>query len=123
MFLVVLAIAIFAWNYYLQLRDYVSTDYAYIDADRVSVSPKILGTISADCRRRRLREEGQTLVRLDDSDLRAQEAQAKASLAFAHENVLLAKVNLEKPRPIISARSTQIPLKKIPKEQYHHGRE
>ena len=81
MFLVVLAIAIFAWNYYLQLRDYVSTDDAYIDADRVSVSPKILGRIDLlTVDEGDSVKEGQTLVRLDDSDLRAQEVRRKHRL-------------------------------------------
>jgi membrane fusion protein, multidrug efflux system len=122
LFLVFLAIAIFSWMYYIQLRDYVSTDDAYIDADRVSVSAKILGRIDlltadeGDSVR-----QGQILVRLDDSDLRAQETQAKASLAFAHENVLLAKVNLEKAESDYKRASTQFQEKIIPKEQYDHA--
>jgi membrane fusion protein (multidrug efflux system) len=122
LFLVVLAIAIFAWMYYIQLRDYVSTDDAYIDADRVSVSPKILGRIdqlTAD--EGDSVQQGQILVRLDDSDLRAQETQAKASLAFAHENILLAKVNLEKAETDFKRASTQFHQSIIPKEQYDNA--
>ncbi len=97
LFLVVLAIAIFAWQYYISLRDFVSTDDAYIDADRVSVSAKILGRINQlNADEEDSVQEGEILVRLDNSDLRSQEAQAKASLAFARENVTLAKVNLDK---------------------------
>jgi membrane fusion protein, multidrug efflux system len=122
LFLVVLALSIFAWNYYIQLRDYVSTDDAYIDADRVSVSAKILGRIDqlaadeGDSVR-----QGQILVRLDDSDLRAQETQAKSSLAFAHENILLAKVNLEKAETDFKRVSTQFHQSIIPKEQYDNA--
>jgi membrane fusion protein, multidrug efflux system len=122
LFLVVLAIAIFSWMYYIQLRDYISTDDAYIDADRVSVSAKILGRIDqltvdeGDSVR-----QGQILVRLDDSDLRAQETQAKAALTFAHENVLLAKVNLEKAESDYKRASTQFHQNIIPKEQYDHA--
>jgi membrane fusion protein (multidrug efflux system) len=122
MFLVFLAIAIFAWLYYIQLRDYVSTDDAYIDADRVSVSPKILGRIdqlTAD--EGDSVQQGQILVRLDDSDLRAQETQAKAFLAFAHENILLAKVNLEKAETDFKRASTQFHQSIIPKEQYDNA--
>ena len=122
LFLVFLAIAIFAWMYYIQLRDYVSTDDAYIDADRVSVSAKILGRIdqlTAD--EGDSVQQGQILVRLDDSDLRAQEVQAKASLSFAHENVLLAQVNLEKAESDYKRASTQFQEKIIPKEQYDHA--
>ncbi|RPI06613.1 MAG: HlyD family secretion protein [Ignavibacteriae bacterium] len=122
LFLVVLAISIFAWNYYIQLRDFVSTDDAYIDADRVSVSAKILGRIDqltaeeGDSVR-----QGQVLVQLDDSDLRAQETQAKASLSFAHENVLLAQVNLQKAEADYQRASTQFHGNIIPKEQYDHA--
>ena len=122
LFLVVLAIAIFAWQYYVTLRDFVSTDDAYIDADRVSVSAKILGRIDqltvdeGDSVR-----QGQILVRLDDSDLRAQEAQAKASLTFARENISLAKVNLEKAQTDFQRASTQFNQNIIPKEEYDHA--
>jgi membrane fusion protein, multidrug efflux system len=122
LFLVVLAISIFAWQYYVSLRDFVSTDDAYIDADRVSVSAKILGRIdqlTAD--EEDTVKEGQTLVRLDDSDLRAQEAQAKASLAYARENVALAKVNLDKAQMDYQRASAQFNQNIIPKEQYDHA--
>jgi len=122
LFLVVLAIAIFAWRYYVTLRDFVSTDDAYIDGDRVSVSAKILGRIDqltvdeGDSVR-----QGQILVRLDDSDLRAQEAQAKASLVFARENISLAKVNMEKAQMDYQRALSQFDQKIIPKEQYDHA--
>ncbi len=122
LFLIVLAISIFSWQYYIQIRDYVSTDDAYIDADRVSVSSKILGRINlltAD--EGDSVKQGQILVRLDDSDLRAQEAQAKASLSFARENITLAKVNLEKAQLDFQRASTQFNQNIIPKEQYDHA--
>jgi membrane fusion protein (multidrug efflux system) len=122
LFLVVLAIAIFAWRYYISLRDFVSTDDAYIDGDRVSVSAKILGRIDlltvdeGDSVR-----QGQILVRLDDSDLRAQESQAKASLAFARENISLAKVNMDKAQMDYQRALSQFQQSIIPKEQYDHA--
>ena len=122
LFLVVLAISIFAWMYYIQLRDYVSTDDAYIDADRVSVSSKILGRIDQlTAEEGDSVQQGQILVRLDDNDLRAQETQAKASLAFAQGNILLAKVNLEKAETDFKRVSTQFQQSIIPKEQYDNA--
>jgi membrane fusion protein (multidrug efflux system) len=122
LFLVVLAIAIFSWQYYVRLRDFVSTDDAYIDGNRVSISAKILGRID------RLTvdegdtvQQGQVLVNLDDSDLRAQEAQAKASLVLAQENILLAKVNLDKTRDDFQRASAQFKQNIIPKEQFDHA--
>jgi membrane fusion protein (multidrug efflux system) len=122
LFLVVLAIAIFAWQYYVRLRDFVSTDDAYIDADRVSVSTKILGRIDQlTVDEGDSVQQGQVLVRLDDSDLRAQEAQAKASFAFARENISLAKVNLTKAQLDFQRASTQFNQNIIPKEQYDNA--
>ena len=122
LFLVVLAIAIFAWRYYINLRDFVSTDDAYVDGNRVSVSTKILGRIdqlNADegdtvC-------EGQILVRLDDSDLRAQEAQTKAALGFAKENIEVSKVNLDKAQTDFKRSDAQFRQSIIPKEDFDHA--
>jgi membrane fusion protein, multidrug efflux system len=122
LFLVVLAIAIFAWLYYVRLRDFVSTDDAYIDGDRVSVSAKILGRID-----QLIVDEGDTvyqgqvLVKLTDNDPRAQEAQAKASLALAQENILLAQVNLSRAKDDLQRATTQFQQNIIPKEQYDHA--
>ena len=41
--LVVTALIVFAWRWYHDYNSYYSTDDAYIDADRVAVSSKILG--------------------------------------------------------------------------------
>ena len=122
LFLVVLAIVIFAWRYYISLRDFVSTDDAYIDGDRVSVSAKILGRIdqlTAD--EGDTVYQGQVLVRLTDSDPRAQEVQAKASLALAQENLLLAQVNLSRAKDDLQRATTQFQQNIIPKEQYDHA--
>ncbi len=120
--IVVLAIAIFAWRYYINIRDYVSTDDAYVDADRVSVSSKLLGRIE-----QLTVDEGDTvmagqiIVRLDDIDLRAQESQAKAAVIFARQNILLAKVGLEKAQTDFQRASTQFNQNVISKEQYDHA--
>jgi membrane fusion protein (multidrug efflux system) len=123
LFLIVLVIAIFAWQYYVGLRDFVSTDDAYIDADRVAVSAKILGRIDQlIANEGDSVKQGQILIRLDNSDLCAQESQAKASLAFARENILLSKVNMEKAQTDFQRTSAQFDQKIIPKEQYDNAR-
>jgi multidrug resistance efflux pump len=97
LFVVLLATAAAVWYWYTVFRNYDSTDDAFIDADRVEISSKILGRITkmavdeGDSVK-----EGEVIVRLDDSDLRAQEEQAKAVLVSAEQNVTLAKVNLDK---------------------------
>jgi membrane fusion protein (multidrug efflux system) len=123
LFLVVAAIALAAWFYFMNRRDYVSTDDALIDGNRVSVSAKMLGRID------RLTVDegdsvnvGQVLVRLGDADLRAQENQAKASLALACGNVALAKVSLDRARADFERASAQFKSNVIPVEQFDHAR-
>lgn len=121
-FIVVLGIAIAAWNWYLGMRDYVSTDDAYVDGNRVAVSAKMLGRID-----NLMADEGDTvrngeiLVKLDDTDLRAQEAQASAALALAQENVTLAKVGLDKAQTDFQRTATQYKENIVPKEQFDHA--
>ncbi len=104
------------------MREFVSTDDAFIDANRVAVSTKILGRIDT------LRVDegdtvsvGQMLVRLDDTDLRAQQAQARTSLALAQENIVLAKVNLDKAQTDFQRAAAQFKDNIITKEQFDHA--
>jgi membrane fusion protein (multidrug efflux system) len=121
LFVVIIGIAAFAWNWYLGMRDYVSTDDAYIDANRVAISAKILGRVDTlltdegDTVR-----EGQVVVRLDDIDLRAQEAQARSAYVLAQENIALAKVSLDRAQTDYKRAATQFSQNVIPKEQYDH---
>ena len=97
--LAVTGLVIAAGYWYFQLRDYVSTDDAFIDANRAAISAKITGRVTlvsvdeGDTVR-----QGQLLVQLDDADLRAQMAQARAGMTLAQNNVSLAKVGLDRSR-------------------------
>jgi len=122
LFVVILGIAAFAWNWYLGMREYVSTDDAYIDANRVAISAKILGrvdTLLTD--EGDTVQEGQVVVKLDDIDLRAQEAQARSAYTLAQENIELAKVNLDRAQTDYRRAATQFTQNVIPKEQYDHA--
>ena len=122
LFIVVLAIAIFSWRYYLNLRDFVSTDDAYVDGNRVSISSKILGRIDQlNADEGDTVQQGQILVRIDDSDLRAQETQTKAALAFAKENIEVSRVSLDKAQTDFQRASVQFRENIIPKEQFDHA--
>ena len=96
--LVVVAVIVVGWYYYKQYTKYYSTDDAYIDADRVSVSSKILGRII-----KTYADEGDTvltgqlLVNLDSSDLVAQRIQALAQRdqAIASVTQAMAKYELD----------------------------
>jgi membrane fusion protein (multidrug efflux system) len=119
-FLVVGIVGIMYW--YVSLRGVVSTDDAYIDADRVSISSKILDRIT----QLRVDEgdhvgKGQELVRLDDSGLKADEAQAAAALVLSQKSVTLAQVNLNRAQDDYHRAEIQYKQSVIPKEQYDHA--
>lgn len=78
---------------------YVGTDNAAIDGNQVKLSSRMLGRISAILATEGQQvKQGDVLVTLDATDLRAQEAQAQAALAFARQNLVLSKINLDKTR-------------------------
>jgi membrane fusion protein (multidrug efflux system) len=118
----ILAVAFGAWYWYKNLRNFVSTDDAYIDADRVSVSAKVLGRIvriAAD--EGSAVKKGDILARLDDTDLRAQMEQAKANLDLAQASLPLAKVNLDRATEDYERADVQIKSAVITREQYSHA--
>jgi membrane fusion protein, multidrug efflux system len=111
-----------AWYWYAGTREYVSTDDAFVDANRVSISSKILGRVIAlTADEGDTVHKGQVLVRLDDSDLKAQEGQARAALSLAQVSVGLAKTNLDKATDDFKRTSTQFKSKVVPREQFDHA--
>ena len=132
---VIVAVLAVAYYYYREFSKYYSTDDAYIDTDRVAVSPKILGRISqilAD--EGDTVKEGQLLVLLDSSDLVSQKAQAvalkdqsvaavrqaRAKAELDEKNVKVQEVGLAKAREDIDRAKVQLEGNVIPKEQYDH---
>jgi len=109
--------------WYVNIRGVISTDDAYIDGDRVSVSTKMLGRLvelaadDGDTVR-----EGQLLARLDDADLRAQEVQAQASLALARENVQVSAVEVQGLRGDLERAQNQMESGGITQQQYDHAK-
>ncbi len=102
--------------------NYVSTDDAAIDGDHVNVSAKTLGRIKSVLVEEGSEvEAGQILVLLDDVDLRAQEAQSTSSLNYARENLVLARVNLEKTRDDFNRTDTLFKGGAATREQYDHA--
>ncbi len=122
--IILLLAIIVAVYWYVYLRGYISTDDAYIDANALSVSPKIQGRIvQLNVDEGDTVSAGEVLVQLDDSDLRAQEAQAQAALEYAREAVSLAEVSVQKAQEDFNRSQTQYKQSVIPKEDYDHSRQ
>lgn len=122
--LLLLAAILIAGYWYLYLRGYVSSNDAYIAGDPITVSSKVLGRVTQlTVDEGDTTKEGQLLVRLDDSDLRAQEAQAKAALEYTEKNVLLARVGSDRAKDDFDRASIQFGDKAITREQYDHARQ
>ncbi len=119
--LLIIAAAVGGYYWYLNMQDFVSTDDAYVDANSVSISTKMLGRINfLGTDEGDTVKAGQVLVRLDDNDLRAQEAAAKAGLAMAQQSVPLAQVNVNRAQDDFNRGETQYKSGIITKEQYDH---
>ncbi len=108
--------------WYIGQIGHVSTDDAFVDANQLSVSSKILGRIT------RLTvdegdsvKEGQMLVALDSTDYKARENQAMAMLNLANESITLAKVNIARAQDDFNRAQNQYKDKIIPKEQFDHA--
>ena len=122
LFLVLLAAAIGGYYWYMNMQDYVSTDDAYVSANNVAISTKMLGRIiylgtdEGDTVK-----SGQVLVRLDDRDLRAQEASAKAGLSLAEESIPLEQVQVDRAKDDFNRAQVQYKGGITTKEQFDHA--
>ncbi len=120
--LILLAALAGAWYWYVNLRDFVSTDDAYVDQNRVSISSKILGRVAAlTVDEGDTVMPGQALVRLDNTDLLAQKEQAVASLKYAEQSVTLARVTLARKQDDYARAEREFKSGVITKEQYAHA--
>jgi membrane fusion protein, multidrug efflux system len=123
LFLILLGVAV-TYYWYTDIRGYDSTDDAYIDSNDVTISSKTLGRIAfLGTDEGDTVAQGDTLVKLDVSDLKAQEAQAVASIESAQRNAELSNVNLEKTRDDLNRASIQLKGNAITQEQYDHARQ
>jgi len=115
--------AVFAWKWYENRLAYVSTDDAFIDADKLNVSAKMLGRItSLNFDEGDTVKTGQILVTLDSTDLIAQRNESEANLSYSRENISLEKVNLAKAQEDFNRAEAQYKSNIIPKEQFDNAR-
>jgi membrane fusion protein (multidrug efflux system) len=121
--IIVAAVAAISY-WYVYRRGYVSTNDAFVDGDPVTVSSKILGRIaSLEAAEGNGITEGQVLVRLDDTSLRAEEAQAKANVALTEQSLPLARIGLERAQSDFDRARVQYQDNVMTQEQYDHARQ
>jgi len=120
---VLLAVGVYYGRSWLtDILTYVSTDDAFVDANHVTISAKMLGRIQSITAVEGTKvQPGQVLVVLDDTDLRAQEAQAAASLNYAKQNSVLSKINLDRTQDDFQRTSTLYKSGATTREQFEHA--
>ncbi len=122
--LVLIAAAIGGYYLYMKMQDFVSTDDAYVNANNVAISTKMLGRIvylgtdEGDTVK-----AGQVLVRLDERDLHAEEVSARAALSLAEQSVPLAQVDVNRAKDDFNRAEVQYKGGIITKEQYQHAQQ
>jgi membrane fusion protein (multidrug efflux system) len=108
--------------WYIDIRNYTSTDDAIIDGQHVTISTKMLGRVKSLLVAEGSKVEvGQLLVQLEDADLQAQEYQAQASLNYQKKNLVLAKVNWEKAKEDFTRSKNMFDSGAVSQEQYEHA--
>jgi membrane fusion protein (multidrug efflux system) len=118
---VILIIGIGGLFYWINSLKYVYTDDAAIDGDHVSISAKISGRISNLLVDEGAKvEAGQLLVQLDDTSLRASQLQSVTAINSAKQNLILAKVNLDKAQEDFDRTKTMFEAGNASKQQYDH---
>jgi membrane fusion protein (multidrug efflux system) len=119
--LLILAMAAVVY-WYIGTLQYASTDDAFIDANRMSISSKILGRIvKLNADEGDSVKAGELLVRLDSVDIIAQINQAKATIDLSVESISLAKVDVAKAQEDFDRAQRQFKDNVIPKEQFDHA--
>ena len=101
---------------------YISTDDASIDGEQIDLSSRILGRIdSIHVAEGQSVQKGDVLISLDNTDLKAQENQARAALSSARQNLVLAQINLEKNRDDYNRISSLYRNSAATRESYEHA--
>ncbi len=122
--LLVVALAAGGWYWYVNNYSSAFTDDAFIDADKVSLSSRLLGRISfLKVNEGDTVKAGDTIVRLDDADLQAQLAKSEDALRYTMRSLEVAAVNFDKAQDDFNRTSQQYQGDIVPKEQYNHASE
>jgi membrane fusion protein, multidrug efflux system len=122
LFLLLIAVIAGVAIWYMQKYSSIATDDAFVEAYRATVSSKILGRITllkydeGDTVR-----AGDTLMKLDDADLRAQLAKAEASLRLITRMVEISSVNKAKALDDYNRTEKQFQGQIVSQEQFNHA--
>jgi membrane fusion protein, multidrug efflux system len=120
--LVFVAAVAAAWFWYVGQNTFVGTDDASIDANRATISSRMPGRITflgAD--EGDSVNAGDTLVKLDDIDLKAQLMKAEASYRYLTRNVEISTVNKARALDDYERVEKQFKSQIIPQEQFSHA--
>jgi membrane fusion protein, multidrug efflux system len=133
--IVILLVLAGGWYWYRDYSRYISTDDAYIDADKVAIGSKILGRISKE-----YVAEGDSvkknmlLAEIDSTELNAQkkqtvaaknqniaaEKQAEARYQLDEQSITVQKINYQKAKEDLDRAKAQFAGGVMTKEQYDH---
>jgi membrane fusion protein (multidrug efflux system) len=111
-----------SWYWVTRVRGFTTTDDAEIDGNSVIVSPRILGRVAvlAADEGDKVRV-GDALVRLDDTDLKAQQALAASGVVSAERNAVLARVNLGRANADFERARQLYAQKNVSQETFEHA--
>ncbi len=122
LFLLIVGLVAAVCVWYVARFSSVATDDAFVEAYRATISSKILGRITmlkydeGDTVR-----AGDTIVKLDDADLRAQLAKAEASLRIITRTVEISSVNKAKALDDYDRIEKQFKSQIVSQEQFNHA--
>ena len=120
--IIIAVIVIAGIKWYQGTLAYVTSDDAYIDADRLELSSKVLNRISSlYFSEGDTVKAGQIMAELDSTDFIANLNRARAFLNSAEAGAELAKVNLEKAQLDFNRAEAQLKDNIIPKAEYDNA--
>jgi membrane fusion protein (multidrug efflux system) len=134
--LVVVIVLAACWFWYKDFSKYITTDDAFVDADKVSVSSKILGRISKIyVNEGDSVKSGVLLAELDSAELFSQKnqlqslkkqaiankGQIESKYQFDQENIKVFEINVEKTQDDLTRAKAQFDGGVMTREQYEHA--
>lgn len=120
--IVIAAVIIGGINWYKSQLGFVSTDDAFIDADRLELSSQILGRIvELNFAEGDTVIKGQLVAKLDSAEIISRLNQAKTAFANAKIAIPLAQINLDKAKLDFNRAKIQIESKIIPQADFDNA--